>query len=193
MITFRRCLSSILAISVRFSFNRNEATSTGTCTCTAAVPSFIDSSWMIRRICSAELSVSRMWPWPPQRGQGMDAPSDRAGRRRWRLISIRPNLLMVPNCTRARSCRSASRRRFLDLAAVLRLFHVDEVDDDQAAQVAQAHLARHFVGGFQVGARCGFLDVAALDGAGRVDVDRHQRLGVVDHDHAADGSFTSRA
>ena len=70
-------------------------------------------------------------------------------------------------------------------AAVLRLFHVDEVDDDQAAQVAQAHLAGHFVGGFQVGAGGGFFDVAALDGAGRVDVDGHQRFGVVDHDGAA--------
>jgi hypothetical protein len=36
--------SSILVISVRFSFSRNEVTSTGTCTCTAAVLSFIDSS-----------------------------------------------------------------------------------------------------------------------------------------------------
>jgi hypothetical protein len=51
------------------------------------------------------------------------------------------------------------------------LFHVDEVDHDQAAQVAQAHLACHFVGGFQVGAGGGFFDVAALDGARRVDVD----------------------
>ncbi|MNT37749.1 hypothetical protein D3C72_1739040 [compost metagenome] len=42
----------------------------------------------------------------------MWAPSLNAGLRRWRLISIRPNLLMVPNCTRARSWRSASRRRF---------------------------------------------------------------------------------
>ena len=75
----------------------------------------------------------------------------------------------------------------LDLAAVLRLFHVDEVDDDQAAQIAQAHLARDFVGGFQVGARGGFLDVATLDGAGRVHVDRNQGFGVVDHDGAARG------
>ena len=72
-------------------------------------------------------------------------------------------------------------------AAVLRLFHVDEVDDDQAAQVAQAHLAGHFVGGFQVGAGGGFLDVAALDGAGRVHVHADQRFGVVDHDGAAGG------
>ena len=74
-------------------------------------------------------------------------------------------------------------------AAVLRLFHVDEVDHDQAAQVAQAHLAGHFVGGFQVGARGGFLDVAALDGAGRVHVHRHQRFGVVDHDGATRGQL----
>jgi hypothetical protein len=33
----------------------------------------MDSSWMMRRICSAELSVSRMWPEPPQRGQGWGA------------------------------------------------------------------------------------------------------------------------
>ncbi|VTY36367.1 Uncharacterised protein [Xylophilus ampelinus] len=76
-----------------------------------------------------------------------------------------------------------------DLAAVLRLVHVDEVDDDQAAQVAQAHLPRHLVGGFEVGAGGGLFDVAALDGAGRVHVDRDQRLGVVDHDGAARGQL----
>ena len=107
-----RCFISIFAISERFSFSKNEATSTGTWHSTEAVLSFKDSSWMIRRICKALDSVSRIWPEPPQRGQGIDAPSDSAGRSRWRLISIKPNLLMVPNCTRARSCRSASRRRF---------------------------------------------------------------------------------
>ncbi len=68
------------------------------------------------------------------------------------------------------------------LAAVLGFFHVDEVDHDQATQVAQAHLAGHFVGGFQVGAGRGFLDVTTLDGARRVDVHRDQGFGVVDHD-----------
>ena len=72
-----------------------------------------------------------------------------------------------------------------NFATVLALVHVDEVDDDQAAQIAQAHLARDFVSGFQVGAGRGFLDVTALDGARRVHVDRHQCLGVVDHDRAA--------
>jgi hypothetical protein len=45
--------------------------------------------------------------------------------------------------------------------------HVDEVDDDQAAQVAQAQLARDFIGRFEVGVERGFLDVAALGGASR--------------------------
>ena len=58
------------------------------------------------------------------------------------------------------------------LAPVTALFHVDEVDHDQAAQVTQAHLACHLVSGFQVGASGGFLNVAAPDGARRVHVDR---------------------
>jgi hypothetical protein len=75
----------------------------------------------------------------------------------------------------------------LDLALVLGRLHVDEVDHDQAAKVAQAQLAGDFVGGFAVGAEGGFLDVAALGGAARVDVDRDQRFGVVDDDGAAGG------
>ena len=93
---------------------------------------------------------------------------------------------MLPNCTRAVLAQRVAQAVF-DVAAVLALLHVDEVDHDQAAQVAQAHLARHLVGGFEVGAGGGFFDVAALDGARRVDVDRHQRFGVVDHDGAARG------
>ena len=72
----------------------------------------------------------------------------------------------------------------LDLALVLGRLHVDEVDDDQAAEVAQAQLAGDLVGRLAVGAEGGLLDVRALGGATRVDVDRDQRLGVVD-DHGA--------
>ena len=36
-----------------------------------AVLSFIASSWMMRRMCSADDSVPRMWPMPLQRGQVM--------------------------------------------------------------------------------------------------------------------------
>lgn len=53
------------------------------------------------------------------------------------------------------------------------------------AEVAQAHLAGHFVGGFAVGAEGRFLDVGSARGTGGVDVDGDERLGVVDHDRAA--------
>ena len=71
------------------------------------------------------------------------------------------------------------------VALVAAAFHVDEVDYDQAAQVAQTHLSGDFVGGFQVGVERGSLDVAAACGACRVDVDGGERFGVVDHDGAA--------
>ena len=70
-------------------------------------------------------------------------------------------------------------------ALVLVGAHVDEVDHHQTAQVAQAHLAGHFLGGFEVGVECGFLDVAALGGARGVHVDRGEGFGLVDHDGAA--------
>ena len=74
---------------------------------------------------------------------------------------------------------------FFHQALVLARAHVDEVDHHQAAQVAQAHLAGHLVGGLQVGVEGGFLDVAALGGARGVDVDRGQGLGLVNDDAAA--------
>src|SRR5690606_40643552 len=75
----------------------------------------------------------------------------------------------------------------LDLALVLGRVHVDEVDHHQAAQVAQAHLAGDLLGRLQVGVERGGLDVRALGGARGVDVDRGQRLGLVDHQGAAGG------
>ena len=74
-----------------------------------------------------------------------------------------------------------------NLAAVFAFFHVNEVDHDQAPQVAQAHLAGHFVSSFEVGAGGGFFNVATFDGAGRVHVHTHQRFSVVNHDGAAAG------
>ncbi len=98
-------------------------------------------------------------PW--QRGQGMYADSASAGRSRWRDSSIRPKREILPSCTRARSYLQRVAQAVLDFALVLRALHVDEVDDDQAAQVAQAQLAGDLVGGFEVGVERGRLDVAA--------------------------------
>ncbi len=77
----------------------------------------------------------------------------------------------------------------LDLFLVARRAHVDEVDDDQTADVPQPQLAGDLVGGFQVGLQCGLFDVRATGGTRRVDVDRDQRLGRVDHHHAAGGQL----
>ncbi len=49
-----------------------------------------------------------------------------------------------------------------DLALILRVFHVDEIDHDQSAQVAQTHLASDFIGSFQIGVVRGLLDITAL-------------------------------
>ena len=70
----------------------------------------------------------------------------------------------------------------LDFTLVAIGLHVDEVDHHQAAEIAQAHLARDFFGSFEVGVERGFLDVAALGRARRVDVDRGQGFGLVDDD-----------
>ncbi len=73
----------------------------------------------------------------------------------------------------------------LDLALVLLGPHVNEVDDDETAQVADSKLPGNFIGCLEVGVERGRLDVAALGGARRVDVDRNERLGVIDDDTAA--------
>ncbi len=74
-------------------------------------------------------------------------------------------------------------------ALVLGWRHVDEVDDDQAADITQTQLAGDFFSRFQVGLQCGFFDVAAFSGARRVDVDGHQSFGRIDDDGATGRQF----
>ena len=75
----------------------------------------------------------------------------------------------------------------LHLTLVAYRRHIDEVDDDQAAQVAQAQLARDLIGRLQVGVKGGLFDIAAARGARGVDIDGGQRFGAVDNDRAAGG------
>ena len=75
----------------------------------------------------------------------------------------------------------------LDFALVALRFHVDEVDDHQATEIAQPQLAGGFVGGFEVGAEGGFFDVGAAGGTRGVNVDGDQRFGMVDDDGATGG------
>src|SRR5690554_2352942 len=67
-----------------------------------------------------------------------------------------------------------------DLAAVFFILHVDEVDDDDAAQIAQPQLAGNGGGRLQVGLEDGLFQVAMADEGTGVDVDGGHRLGLVD-------------
>jgi hypothetical protein len=75
--------------------------------------------------------------------------------------------------------------RLLDLTDVRSVFHVDEVDHDEARHVAQTQLAGDFVRGFQVRRSRGLLDIMLARRTARVDVDRDERLGRVDDQIAA--------
>ena len=76
--------------------------------------------------------------------------------------------------------------RLHHLLAVLALFHVDEVEHDDAAEVAQPDLADDLFDRFEVGLDDGVFEaVRFADELAGVDVDRDQRLGLVDDDIAA--------
>ena len=65
--------------------------------------------------------------------------------------------------------------------------HVDEIDHDQAAQIADPELARDFLGGLEVGVQRSGLNIVPLGRASRVDIDRGERLGVIDDDASTGG------
>src|SRR5579859_5715408 len=93
--------------------------------------------------------------------------------------------------------RKRFRRRFVlfegllqsakNFFAVAALFHVNEVHDNDAAEVAQANLADDFLHGFEVGLDDGVLKArgALADELAGIDVDGDERFGVVDDDVAA--------
>jgi hypothetical protein len=62
--------------------------------------------------------------------------------------------------------------------------HIDEVDHDEAAQVSNSELPRNLVGRLKVRVERRRLNVLALGRARGVDVDRGERLGVVDRPSA---------
>src|SRR5438874_4477246 len=76
-----------------------------------------------------------------------------------------------------------------DLLPVGAFVHVDEVDDDDAADVPQAELVDDLLGRLAVDLGDGIFEAGAgallAHVAARVDVDGHQRLGLVDDDVAA--------
>uniref|UniRef100_A0A7S4D5R6 Uncharacterized protein n=1 Tax=Heterosigma akashiwo TaxID=2829 RepID=A0A7S4D5R6_HETAK len=72
---------------------------------------------------------------------------------------------------------------------VLLARHVDEVDDDDAAQVAQTQLAGDGARGFEVGLEDGVVEVLRADEAAGVHVDGRHRLGLVEHQRATGLQF----
>ena len=85
-------------------------------------------------------------------------------------------------------------QRVLDLLAVLRVRHVDEVDDDDPADVAQPQLADDLLDRLEVVLRDRVLEPARAvalraraDEPAGVDVDHGERLGVVEDQVAARG------
>src|ERR1700731_4042995 len=73
-----------------------------------------------------------------------------------------------------------------DAVAVLALVHVDEVDDDDAAEIAEADLADDLGDGVEIGLDDGVFEPRGLaDELASVDVDGDQGLGLIDDDGAA--------
>ena len=85
----------------------------------------------------------------------------------------------------ALSFLTASAQRLAHLLAVGCLLHVDEIDDDDPTDVAQAQLIDDHLGGLEVGLQDRFLLSLLADEAPGVHVDGGQRLGLVEDQVAA--------
>ena len=67
-----------------------------------------------------------------------------------------------------------------NVAAMIGFFHIDEIDDDDAAEIAQTQLPRDRDGRFEVGPVDRLLEIAMPDIPARVDVDRRHRFSLVE-------------
>ena len=129
---------------------------------------------------------------PLQCGQGWVEASSSDGRKRWRDSSKQAERADAADLDARAVVPHRVLQPPLDRAVVAMLFHVDEVDDDQPGEIAQAQLPRDFFGGFEIGLERGLLDIALARRAAGIDVDRDQRLGRVDDDVAAGAELHDR-
>ena len=67
-----------------------------------------------------------------------------------------------------------------DRTIIAVFLHVDEIDHDKPGQIAQPQLACNLVGCFQIGFQRRVFDIVLTRGAARIDVNGHQRFGLVD-------------
>ena len=124
-------------------------------------------------------------PVPAQCGQGTEEDFEHAGADALPGHFEQPERRDAAHLDAGAVVLQALVQLLLDGAVVPLLVHVDEVDHDQAREIAQAQLARHFLGGLEVGLERRVLDVVLAGRAARVHVDRDQGLGRVDHQVAA--------
>ena len=145
----------------------------------------ISASSSTRMTWTATEAVERTVPTPAQCGQTTRRAFEHAGAdalaRHFQQAEMRDAADL--------DARAVVLERFLEAAldgpVVAALLHVDEIDHDQAGEIAQAQLARDFVGGLEIGPQRGVLDIVLAGRAAGVDVDRDQRLGLVDDEIAA--------
>ena len=72
-----------------------------------------------------------------------------------------------------------------NLAPVLGHAHIDQVVDDDSAQVAQAQLPGDFINGFTVGVVGVGFTIACTAALATVHIDRHHGFGLINHQRAA--------
>src|SRR5882724_2336209 len=134
-----------------------------------------------------------------ERGDGLDHAGSGAVRARLaehafeRLLSAlardadEPELVERERLGRSLVLFKSLLQRGQNFFAVAALLHVDEVHDNDAAEVAQPNLPDNLLHGFEVSLDDGVLEPrgAFADELAGVDVDGHQRFGVVDDDVAA--------
>ncbi len=65
--------------------------------------------------------------------------------------------------------------------AVIGILHVDEVDDDDAAEIAQAELPRDDLRCFEIGLENRLVETAATDKSASIDIDGRHGLGLVEY------------
>ena len=69
-----------------------------------------------------------------------------------------------------------------DFSLIALRSHVDEIYDQESAEVTQSALPGNFVRGLEIRGQGGCFDIAALGCPGGIDIDRDQRFGMVDND-----------
>ena len=108
----------------------------------------------------AIVSSERTTPSPSQVGQVLFMISRTPSVTFWRVISTSPSGEISTTWVRVRSSSSALRSTLEHLVAVARVRHVDEVDDDDPADVAQPQLAHDLLGRLQVRLRDRVLEAS---------------------------------